>query len=426
MSLTGKGSSLVSNTVILLLIAHLQGTASAGVYSLAAKYTTVSLGLAAFGLDSLLIRDLSQNPYKAREYVRIFSLLRTIIAFLLSCCVFLFIRFISDYPPHIVRIVILFILSLIPESLYRLHQSALIALNAHFTLAWVGIVRAGFGLPLGIVMLWLGARIEVVVLLQLSTSCLALLIGRLSLRKQLKNTPCSKKVKRLKWQNIVQTLKNTIPFAVVDGLFTLEWQLDVLLLSFFVNEQQIGIYSVAQAILSVLMIVLYAVDTVVYPLISRLTVQEPSKIRDTYHQLLKTITVSVIPTTVLLALAFSWTIPRFLGEEFVPSLIPLYWLIVTWALHFISIPSARLLISLGWQKLIAAFVTLDVVSNILFSLFLLPAQGIQAPALARTFSATIYTLLCTSAVIWLLNKQRRKNKVKTSNTTKELLLFWHD
>lgn len=81
MSLTGRGSSLASTTVILLLIAYWRGSASTGVYSLATKYTTIALGLASFGLDSLLIRDLAQNPRQAWKYVRGFSLLRLFTVF---------------------------------------------------------------------------------------------------------------------------------------------------------------------------------------------------------------------------------------------------------------------------------------------------------------------------------------------------------
>jgi O-antigen/teichoic acid export membrane protein len=281
-------------------------------------------------------------------------------------------------------------------------------------LAGVGIVRAAFGLPVGIVTLCLGASLEIVVLLQVGISWLALIIGALSLQKQLQVIDLTYATGDVKWpqgRHLINWLRNAIPFAIIDGLFTLEWQLDVLLLSFFVDEQQIGLYGVAQAILSVLMVFLYAVDTVVYPLVSRMTVQEQSKIDKTYYHLIKTIAISVIPSALLLSFGLGWTIPHLLGEEFVLSLIPLYWLILTWVIHFLNVPSARLLISLGWQKVIAMFVALGVAFNTLLSLLFLPSQKIRGPAMARAFSAAAYALLCTGFAIWLLNHQKKKSKV---------------
>jgi O-antigen/teichoic acid export membrane protein len=280
-------------------------------------------------------------------------------------------------------------------------------------LAGVGIVRAAFGLPAGVVALWLGASLEIVVLLQIGISWLALIIGAWSLQKQLQVIDSTYAIEETKWpqgQHLIKWLQNAIPFAIIDGLFTLEWQLDVLLLSLFVDEHQIGLYGVAQAILSVLMVFLYAVDTVVYPLISRVTIQEQSRIGSIYCQLIKIIAISVIPSALMLSFALGWTVPHLLGEEFVPSLIPLYWLIVTWVIHFLNVPSARLLISLGWQKVIAMFVALGVASNVLLNLLFLPSQRIRGPAMARAFSAVAYALLCTVFAIWSLNHQKRKIK----------------
>lgn len=410
MSLAGKGGSQVSNTVILLLIAHWRGAAEAGTYSLAVKYIALSLGLALLGLDSLLIRDIAQNPGQARNYVINLSRLRLLTGVLMYGCLALFISYVPDYAPHTAKIILLFTLGLLPESLYRLYQSALVALDAYAPLACIGVIRAALGLPLGAGALWLGASLQVVMLLQLGISCLALLMTLMPLRtklQQVESAHGSGQVDSFSPHCIKQWLRAALPFAAIDGILALEWQLDVVLLSFFADERQVGLYGVAQSLWSILMLLQYAVDTAVYPLVSRAVTQRRSSVVKVYRRLVTIITLSVIPFAFLLSLALSMTIPPLMGKEFAPVLVPIYWLVATWVIHFLNFPGARLIISLREQRYVAIFTTLSVVLNTLFNLLLIPPLGILAPALARTISATIYALLCTAVVFRLLTKRRK-------------------
>jgi O-antigen/teichoic acid export membrane protein len=203
----------------------------------------------------------------------------------------------------------------------------------------------------------------------------------------------------------------------------LEWQFDVVLLSFFTDERQVGLYGVAQAILSVLMLLLYSVDTVVYPLMSRSVVQTRSSVGKVHHRLVTAIAVGTIPFAFLFSLSLGLIIPRILGNEFVPALVPLYWLIATWVIHFLNVPNARLIISLGQQRYVAMFVALSVVLSTLLNVLLIPSQGIRAPAMARTVSATTYTLLCTGVVLWLLTNKKHKITDKIKQYYQRIIAF---
>lgn len=406
MSLAGRGGSQVSNTVILLLIAHWRGAAEAGIYSLAVKYTALSLGFALLGLDSLLVRDVAQNPRQARNYVVNLSLLRLLIGLLAYGCLALFVSYLPGYAPRTARIVLLFTLSLIPESLYRLYQSTLVALDAYAPLARVGVVRAALGLPLGAGALWWGASLQVVVLLQLGINGLALLMVLVPLRTQLRRTDAAcgaDEVQRFSLHRMKSWLRSALSFAAIDGIVALEWQLDVVLLSFFTDERQVGLYGVAQALLSILMLLLYSVDTVVYPLVSRVAVQGLSSVVQVYRRLVTTIAVGVIPFAFLLSLSLALAVPRLLGREFVPILVPTYWLVAAWVIHFLNVPTARLIISLRRQKYVALLMTLSIVLNTSLNLLLIPSQGILAPAVARAVATTVYAVLCTAVFLRLLS-----------------------
>jgi len=397
---------MVSNSAILFLVAYWRGPEEAGVYALAVKYTTLVLGFAFLGLDSLFVRDIAQDPRQARNYAINLSILRLALAVLAYGCMGLFVSTVPNYAPHTARVVLFYGLSLVPESLFRLYQSALITLHGYEAVARLGVFRAAFALPLGVGALWLGASLETVVLLQVCVTWLTLLVTFVPLRSRLQITASihgTAGVQRPSISQIKRWLRATFSFAVIDGLYTLEWQLDVILLSFFVDEEQVGLYGVAQAILSILMLVLYSVDAVMFPQISRVVLRGRAAATRVYLRLVSVIAAGSIPAAIALALALSFAIPRTLGDAFRPVLVPLNWLIAAWTIHFLNAPGARLIIALGRQKYVAALVATGVAVNIVISLLLIPSLGVQGPAVARTISATVYGLSCSGIVFWVLN-----------------------
>lgn len=398
---------MVSNSAILFLVAYWRGPEEAGVYALAVKYTTLVLGFAMLGLDSLFVRDVAQKPQQARNYAVNLSILRLALAVLAYGCLSLFVSTVPDYAPHTRRVVLLYGLSLVPESLFRLYQSALITLHGYDAVARLGVFRAALALPLGIAALWLGASLETVVLLQVAVTGLSVLATLVPLRSRLAVTRSiygTAAIQRPSVPQIKRWLRATSSFAVIDGLYMLEWQIDVIMLSFFVDEEQVGLYGVAQAVLSILMLVLYSVDAVMFPQISRVVLRGRAAAKTAYLQLVAVISAATIPAAIALALGLSFAIPRVLGDEFRSVLAPLYWLIVAWTIHFLNAPGARLIIALGHQKYIAILVTAGVAINITVSLLLIPSLGIQGPAIARVVSAAVYGLSASGIVFWVLNR----------------------
>ena len=398
---------MVSNSAILFLVAYWRGPEEAGVYALAVKYTTLVLGFAMLGLDSLFVRDVAQDPEQARNYAINLSILRLALAILAYGCLGLFVSSVPDYAPHTTRVVLFYGLSMVPESLFRLYQSALITMHGFETVARLGLFRAALALPLGIGALWLGASLETIVLLQVGIIWLALLLTFVPLRSRLQMTASihgAADVQRLNIRRIKRWLRATFSFAVIDGLFTLEWQLDVVLLSFFVDEKQVGLYAVAQAILSILMLVLYSVDAVMFPQISRVVLRGRVAAQKAYLQLVTIIAAGSIPGAIALAIALSFAIPRVLGDEFRPVLVPLYWLITAWVIQFLNAPGARLIIALGRQKYIAGLLAVSVAVSIVISLLLIPSLGIRGPAIARAVSATVYGMSCSGVLFWAFNR----------------------
>jgi O-antigen/teichoic acid export membrane protein len=264
--------------------------------------------------------------------------------------------------------------------------------------------------------------LEIIVLLQVAVSAISLLLLLLPLRAHMQRM-CSLyemySCEELSWYKAGQWLRQASSFAVIDGLFVLDGQIDLLLLSFFVGEARVGYYGLAQAVVAILMLLLYSVDTVVYPLLSR-SVTRSERLGRNYWQLMGGISAGVIPLALLLVFGAGLIVPHYFSQ-FKPILSPFYWLTVSWAIHFINVPSARLIIGLGRQNCVATFVAIGVTITTLLSLLTIPLCGIQGPGIARAISAAVYALLCIIAVLALLSSRRCGRDSTVDNTTKGLL-----
>jgi O-antigen/teichoic acid export membrane protein len=403
LSLVGKAGVLASNTVVLLLLARWRGPIQAGSYSLAIKYAALFLSFALQGTDSLLIRDVAQNPLEVKNYLSRLSIVRFFMSILACTSLAVFVLLVPNYDSGTTKAIILFSLTIIPEGLSRLFQSALMTLGTYSPFAISGGLSAILGLVSVVLALSFGAHIELIIFLQLAIKVLSLvpLAVPLIQKGYLSKAICSIRSVFPSIKELLRWQQRTFPFAVIDILFTLEWQIDIILLSFYTDEKQVGIYGVAQSLLSLLMLILYSVDTDVYPRLSRAVVEADIQVKQLYTQILFFLFITVIPAAGILALFFSWIIPIIFGPEFVAAVVPAYWLIAAWAIHFLTVPSARLIVSLGYQNLLALSLAISFVIGTLLGIVLIPRMGIRAAAMARFTSALIYATLCAAEILYL-------------------------
>lgn len=412
MILIGRGCSSLSSVLLIFLVAHWLGAAEVGVYTLAVKYTSILLGFSSLGLEGLLIRDVTKDPNKLIGYLKASTVFRFSSSLVFLLLMMLFVKYISGYESRIASLIVLYGINLIPESLYRLYQSALIVLNKYFPIALVGVLRLLVGIPVVFFLLSAGKSVTTVMLGISIVNLVSLLLLVLYLwqsiraNKQMYSVAPDRELP-LSFKKLT---RETASFAAIDLLFALDWQIDIILLSFFCDKTTVGVYSIAQSILSFLMLILYAADMVIYAFITRSLVRGWQFIASAYRRLTVVILIGVLFVSIFSVYCTEIWKGRFSNREFTAAIVPLRWLVISWGVHFANVPAARLIMSTGNTRYVAFFLAMSVVMNIMFSIALVGHLGLVAPAISRFISALIYASLCALFALRLLRNVTNNTK----------------
>jgi O-antigen/teichoic acid export membrane protein len=295
----------------------------------------------------------------------------------------------TGYPQHTKRVILLLGIGMIPEGLNRLAQALLIAHERFGDLARISLVVSGLELSLSGAALWANARLEVVVLAQVLAALLGLAIYAAVIRSR---HYISSQELEINWRFIQEQIRRSLPFAAIELCFNIGWQIDVVLLSFFVSEKQVGYFSGAQAFASVALIALSAYHLALYPLMTRLYATDKPRLWSLYRRLLSYAGAICLVGAISVTVASPAIITAMYGPGFRSSAMVLQWLIWSVVVYCWVEPNSRLIIVTGQQKTAALFLGLSMMVNVLANILLIRNFGILGTAWARVLSTAVFAL----------------------------------
>ena len=204
------------------------------------------------------------------------------------------------------------------------------------------------------------------------------------------------KISKLHWQAFLVNhswkshLAATTPFVLLDLAWIIELQIGNVLLSLWMDEEAVGIYGSAFALISMLLLISYAVMQTIFPVMARLRWESIEHLRLFYeksclYMLLIGMLVSAITTIVadeLYRLLYPATFAN--GAHVL--------VILSWSMIFtyVHAPISRLMLVYTKQWGLALFITLGAILNICLNLWLIPKVGIEGAAWARLGSYSLF------------------------------------
>lgn len=378
--------SKVANVFTFILVARASGTADAGIFSLAITYLLIFTAIT-WGLDELMIRQIARDRSTASQYFFSFLALRLLLAILLYILFAVIVLVGIEYDPSTAAPILILCLSLIPDSLGYVGQGVLAAhenLKAPFIASLVsssikltGVVVsliADLGL-IGIGWAWfLG-------------SCIGAIIVLLAAYRQAGSSSTFQWMNKGFW---LERLKLALPFLSIGILITLEYQLDVVILSATVGETEVGLYGAATTILFSLVLIPQAFRVAIYPLMTRYHYSEPSKLVHLYRASFFFLGALALPIAVGITILSEPIVLLIFGEAFTGAIQPLR--IIIWSILFLylNVPNSRLMLVHDRQLLLSTLLTFTMVLNILLNLLLNPTLGAVGAASARLISAIAF------------------------------------
>lgn len=377
-------SHRAANVILYAAVSYFLGAHDAGVYTLAFSYVLIATRMTFWGLDQLLIRETSKNPAKLPAIFSNFVFLRLGLSLLGWAILYGIATYLLPQSDVRTRtLMLIYGLSILPESLINLFQAVLIAQQRMHLTVIARLIETAVKVVGGVAALAIGADLAVLVWMVVLGSVVGMLVLLVSVLRQ--HLPFSW---RMEPRFCYEQLRIATPLMIGGMFYIFDNRFDILILSFFLNEAAIGIYNAALTIISTLMIVPQAYQVAVFPLMGQLYSTSADALSRLYHYSLKYMLLLSLFFAVLLTFVPA-PLVRLFGPEFEAAAPMLR--ILAWSLPplFYNVPVARLLITDNRQGVTARTMALRVLLGALFGVLLTwRFQGLGAAA-SRVIASTI-------------------------------------
>ena len=397
--IVGKVVQMLLSLVVGVLSARYLGPSGYGLISYAQAYTAFFSAFCTLGINSVLVKELTDAPDKQGQTLGTSLLLRFASSLLSALMIVAIVGVAERDEPLTVAVVALSSIGLLFhifetfnyyfQSKLRSKVTAIVTLVAYIVTSIYKIVL----LVLGKNVLWfaLATSIDYIVVAILLYAVYRYGGGqRLSFSR-----------KRAK-----EILKRSCHFILPALMVSIYGYTDKFMLKAMIDEEAISFYTVAVTVCGMWTFILSAVIDSFYPTIMEAYKTSREIFEKRCRRLYATVFyLAVFASGAICALAF-WIIYILYGEAFLPAVTPLR--IITWytAFSFLGMARNAWVVCEEKQKYIKYIYLAAALTNILLNLLLIPPYGAAGAALA-----SLLTQIVTVFVIPLLIKPLRRNSV---------------
>jgi O-antigen/teichoic acid export membrane protein len=357
------------------------------------------LALNDFGVNTIVVRELAQNRSRAGELLGSMLIYKMGLS-ALSVAIAWLIIFSAGFERQLAGALLLFA-AILPLHSLQIAGALFQVLPDFKTPAILGIVTrlAGLGLVLGAVALKGG--LMTIVAIQVVTE---LLFGAGLVLAARRRVHIQLRFDRQIWSQI---LRASLPLGLAGIAVAFINRIDFLMLERMAGIRDVGLYSAAYKITSLLEAFPLLVMTVAYPVLARLAKENAGELRGFYRRtslILAAFGVAVGAACTLLAARF---LPLLFGARFdgaVPTLQVLVWASVC---VFASLTAGNLLIAAGRERISLVVSVAGVAVNISLNLVLIPRYGTMGAAIATVAAFIVIagsTLLAAEVVLRQLGR----------------------
>jgi O-antigen/teichoic acid export membrane protein len=375
----------LSSTVLFILIARLIGPNEAGVFNLAVTYLVIIFALSDWGLQELLIREVAPRRNESARYFTNYLTMRLLLSAVSYALLLLLLRFSLPHTDYATTVIRILTLAIFPEAVFSLCRALFIAHEQFLIPTLAAAFNSGFKLSAGLWLLLQGGDAAAMAWAMPVGSALSLLIYLPLVRRLVQNTPQVGPAS-LALQFSLEQLRFTPGFIVIGIFLTLDFQLDTLLISFFLSESDLGWYGAAQTITLAFWMMPLAIRNAIYPLMARYVHHEPEKLMLLYHRANRYLLMGSLPIAAGIALLARPVIILVFGESFSPAGPALQVMIWAVVFAFLNVPNARLMLVYNRQSHAGLMTGASMLINLGLNLYLIPLYGIVGAAFARTIS----------------------------------------
>jgi len=362
------GSQAITWGLTLLLTIFLPrylGAAAVGKFHFANSLWAVVAIMAAFGMDTLLTKEIARNRERLAGLVWNSMLLRLGLFVLGWGGVLIFLQSFG-YPADTRQVVFVLGFSSLLWLLAGATQSALQGLERMeynslgmilskvvYTLVSIGLLLAGQG-------------VLVIAGVSVLAAAVNLLVQSTALRR-LSPIPI-----RIDWSEMRRLLKAGVPYLLSGIFLVIYMQFDIVILSLLINDQAVGWYGAADQLFGTLLFIPTVLMTAVFPSLSRLFVSDSEALLKITRKSLDLHMLFSVPIGLGVLVVANQAVVLLFGSDFAPSGPILALMGIVLILTYLNVFLGQTLISMDRQNQWTAVMAAATVATLPLDLWLIP------------------------------------------------------
>ncbi len=386
------------------MLSRQQGAEESGTFALAMTFILLFSQVAYWGMDQVLTREVARNHALASQYLGNFILIRLTLSLTLYGVLLILVQVGLKYPPYMAAVVIIASITIIFDSVSNLCQALYAAFEMIRYQAVTKFIVGGLQMAAGGLVLWRGGGALGLAIVVTLANFTAFVVNLLLVYRRFPHP-----VWKFKWRDWIPQLSGMLPFVFIGVFYTIEYQVDTLMLAQLQGTDAVGIYSAATAILYGLLLLPQAYRTAVFPVLSRLYLTQGERFVWTYQKSFKYMLLIALPLALTIGLMAYPLIQLLYTSAFVAAAPVLQILLIVFVVNMANVPSARALIVTNHQRWVAPLQGGSMVLNIGLNLWLIPSWGAMGSAWARVGSAVVYFLVTLILTQWRVVPSRLTN-----------------
>jgi O-antigen/teichoic acid export membrane protein len=377
----------------LLFLAYTQlfrylGPQQSGQFQFVLSYVTLFGVVIDFGIQQYIIKKISEDRAKAKQYFHSFLAVEAVLA-LFVYAVMIGVAFWNGYEPIVLKAIIVAGLG---TTLHGLTYPFLAVITAFYDLkkaALLNFISSVINVTIIFLTIWIKGSIVLLVTQQVIYALLAMVMYYRYVQVHIGKPEILKGILTLRLGLVKQILKASLPFALLVGFSTIYNRIDVIIISHILGYTQTGLYTAAYRFFDLLGFFPAVVSHALYPVFATMMANNQiGAVRETLEKYLRFMAAVALPMATG-GMLLSESIIRILaGEQFIAAAHVLAVLIWAPAVLFLYVVMNALVISQLTRY--ATYITgFNVLVNIVGNILLLPRYGIIAAAATTILSETL-------------------------------------
>lgn len=381
-----EGMSRLLKFVLVINIARILGATEYGKFAFALSFVSLFFIFSDFGLTSITTREFSKNKEREKEYPAVFSL--KILLSLTALILIIVSSFFVTVDPLIKRVIWVLAIYITISSFAEIVYAIIRARKKMEYEGMAKIIQSILITGIGIFIVKNLPSVENLSIGYLISSVIFLVV--LLLFFHFKILPIKFSLQKSIWKEF---LCASWPIGISLILAAIPTTAGVIIMGKMNLLSEVGWYTAARKIISVLVIPAALISQSFFPIVCRAAAESKEKLQKAWNYQILFKIIVLIPLAIT-ALLFSHQIINLIyGQGFAPSALVLQILITNCMFIYINSNFSQILIIANKQKKIALIYLCSAIINIFLNLVLIPYLGLYGAAISLALTSLLNFLL---------------------------------